>query len=187
MELCPAIRARVQASHPDSPKRVRNVCRNEYSTKWRTLLAFSAFACCFLMLEPSRCPVQVGAGHTQPSVGFPAPFQRLSRTALTLGVIGKTLRAAAVFPWVTKRLPCRPLLQVRASHWSRKHSSGRNPVSTRTSATEQSGSSPAAKYLACSWGVTTRYRCRAPGSILTLGEDATAPHSTARRSVRRRI
>jgi len=32
MELCPAIRASVQASHPDCPSRVRKVFRNEYST-----------------------------------------------------------------------------------------------------------------------------------------------------------
>jgi hypothetical protein len=33
MELCPAIRASVQASQPDCPSRVRNVCRNAYRRK----------------------------------------------------------------------------------------------------------------------------------------------------------
>jgi hypothetical protein len=65
MELCPTIRASVQASHPD-PSRVRKVCRNEYSTNGvigapQFFLA-SAFAvrnalvCCFFKLESyERC------------------------------------------------------------------------------------------------------------------------------------
>ena len=64
MELCPAIRASVQASQPDSPSRVRNVCRKEYRTNGRTpfcsILAASfatvtnAPLCCFLRLGYSR-------------------------------------------------------------------------------------------------------------------------------------
>jgi len=96
-EPCSAIRAIVHASQPDSPRRVRNVCRNEYRTKGRTLLALGAFACCFLMLEPPSA-LRVCAGHTQPSSGFPSLSQRVSRASLTRGVIGKTPRAAAVFP-----------------------------------------------------------------------------------------
>jgi len=81
------------------------VCLSEYSTNGRTLLPLSALACCFLMLDPSRCPLRVGAGHTQPSMGLPASSHRLSSAVLTLGVIGSTLRAAAVFPCVTRRVP----------------------------------------------------------------------------------
>jgi len=42
IELCPAIRANVHTSQPDSPSRVRNVCRSEYSTNGRT-----GFRLCF--------------------------------------------------------------------------------------------------------------------------------------------
>jgi len=53
-------------------------------------------ACCFLRLEWSICPLIVGAGHSQPSRGFPAASQRHSRTARTLGVNGSARRAAAL-------------------------------------------------------------------------------------------
>jgi hypothetical protein len=36
IELCPAIRARVHASQPDAPRRVRNVCRPSYSKNGTT-------------------------------------------------------------------------------------------------------------------------------------------------------
>jgi hypothetical protein len=97
-ELCPAIRASVQAAHPDSPKRVRNVCRSEYRTNARTLLASSAARCWPQMLFGSTWPLRVPAVQTQSSSGFPVPFQRLSSTARTRGVIGSTLRAEAVLP-----------------------------------------------------------------------------------------
>jgi hypothetical protein len=61
--LCPAIRAKVHASHPDSPRRVRKVWRKLYSTKGRIafwsffaascLSVSKVFACCFLRLEDS--------------------------------------------------------------------------------------------------------------------------------------
>src|SRR5437867_4179057 len=119
MELCPAIRARVQASQPDSPRRVRNVCRNEYRTNGRTGFALFCFAssdsvlkaraCCYLRLEDSRWVLRVWAGQTHPSMGLPAFLQYLSRIDLTRGVIGRTRLAAAVFPCVTKNVPYLPL------------------------------------------------------------------------------
>src|SRR6266699_3509209 len=60
----------------------------------------NVLACCFLRLEWSICPLAVGAGHSQPSSGFPARSQRASKTARTRGVMGRTRRAAAVFPCV---------------------------------------------------------------------------------------
>src|SRR5438445_6021654 len=108
MELCPAIRASVQASHPDSPRRVRKVCRREYKTNGRTgftlfstacsAIVLKVLACCFLRLEDTTWPLRVGAGHTQPSTGFPAASQRASSMVLTLRLIGSTRRAAAVLP-----------------------------------------------------------------------------------------
>src|SRR5438034_9581191 len=86
IELCPAIRASVQASHPDSPSRVKNVCRNEYSTNGAIgfrlfffaslFTARNALACCFFRLEWSMCSLLVGAGHAQPSDGFPRSEER---------------------------------------------------------------------------------------------------------------
>lgn len=140
IELWPAIRASVHASQPDSPRRVRNVWRRLYRTNGRTLLNRSALQCCFFRLEASKWPLWVGAGHTHPSAGFPALSQRPSRIPLTRGVIGSTRRAAAVFPCVTSIVPFRPLNQVTDSQRRRKHSSGRNPESTRTPATAASGS-----------------------------------------------
>src|SRR5438270_9514203 len=115
IELCPAIRASVQASHPDSPSRVKNVCRNEYSTNGAIgfrlfffaslFTARNALACCFFRLEWSMCSLLVGAGHAHPSDGFPAAFQRDSRTARTLGAIGSARRAGAVFLCVLNGLP----------------------------------------------------------------------------------
>src|ERR1017187_6675986 len=113
------MRASVQASQPDSPSRVRNVCRIEYSTKGRTFDSLTALLCCFFRLDASMCPLKVGAIHTQHSNGRPAASQRVSRIVLTLGVIGSTRRAAAVFPCVTSNVPLRPLTQVMPSHLMR--------------------------------------------------------------------
>jgi hypothetical protein len=102
-------------------------------------------------MEPStlrKLHAKAFAAHTQPSCGFLAEFQRDSRTSRTRGVIGITRRAAAVLPRVINSAPSRPLTQVTSSHPSRKHSSGRIPVSARTEATEASGSGAAARYLA---------------------------------------
>src|ERR1019366_8613390 len=79
IELCPAILAKVQTSQPDSPKRVRNLCRKLYKTNGRTLLALMAFLCCFFTVDGSTCPLFVGAGQTQPSAGFSAASHRRSR------------------------------------------------------------------------------------------------------------
>jgi hypothetical protein len=70
MELCPAIRASVQASQPDSPRRVRKVCRSEYSTNFRTALPFpfAALFCQYfkhrgvLLLETDRFDVSAFGG-----------------------------------------------------------------------------------------------------------------------------
>src|ERR1017187_3739821 len=113
------MRASVQASQPDSPSRVRNVWRIEYSTKERTFDRRTALLCCFLRLDASTWPLKVGAFHTQPSKGRPAASQRVSRIALTLGVIGSTRRAAAVLPCVPSNVPLRPLTQVMPSHLMR--------------------------------------------------------------------
>jgi hypothetical protein len=43
------------------PSRVRNVWRKLYRTNGRTLLRRSALLCCFFKLEPSTCPLYVGA------------------------------------------------------------------------------------------------------------------------------
>jgi len=48
----------------------------------------------FFRLEGSICPLLVGAGHTQPSSGSPAAFQRVSSALLTCGVMGSIRRAA---------------------------------------------------------------------------------------------
>jgi hypothetical protein len=68
MELCPAIRASVHASQPDSPSRVKNVCLKEYRTNGRTpffLSLAASFAtvtnaalCCFLKLDASTWPLR---------------------------------------------------------------------------------------------------------------------------------
>src|ERR1700733_8303552 len=104
----PAIRANVPASQPDSPSRVKNVCRRLYRTNGRD--GFSLFLaasilniskarpCCFFKLEDSTWPLLVGATHTQPSAGLLAASQRVSSTVRTRGVIGSTRRAAAVLP-----------------------------------------------------------------------------------------
>jgi len=63
-------------------------------------------------------PLWVAAGQIQPSWGLPGLFHRCSRIVRTLGVIGSSLRAAFVLPWVTNRLPLRPFTQVIASHRS---------------------------------------------------------------------
>ena len=39
-----------------------------------------------LMLDGSRWPLRVGAGHTQPSTGLPTRSQRISRILLTLTI-----------------------------------------------------------------------------------------------------
>jgi hypothetical protein len=114
-------------------------------------------------------------GHTQPSEGFPAASQRVWRMFLTLGVIGSTRRAAAVFSCVTSRVPCRPLTQLIESQQSRKHSSGRIPVSQSTAAMEPTGSGAAARYLASSPCVITRSLWRSPERSLSLGTASTAP------------
>ena len=143
MELCPAMRANVQASQPDSPSRVRNVWRRLYNTNGRTPASRRAFLCCFLRLDGSTCPLDVGAVQIQPSRGLATRSQRFSRIALTRGVIGSTRRAAAVFPCVTSSVPLRPFAQVIDSQRRRYHSSGRIPVSIKTVAIEASNSDPA--------------------------------------------
>lgn len=165
------------------------MCRNEYSTKGRS--GFSLFfwacsatilkvrACCFLSVLGSTWPLPVGAAHIQPSRGLPARSQWVSRMTLTLGDIGSTLRAAAVFPWVTSIEPCLPFIQVTDSHRSLKQSSGRIPESTRIVAIEASGSGAAARYLASSVSVITRSRCFSPRSSLIFGAECITPHSTA--------
>ena len=182
IEACPAIFASVQASHPDCPSRVRNVCRRVYSTKGRTGFSFLSLASAAIVsnalsrnlrrLEGSMWPLRVAAVHTQPSSGFPAPIQRASRTALTRGVIGTTRRAAAVFPCVTSIAPFRPLSQVTSSHRRRKHASGRVPVSARIVAIDANGSGVAARYFPSSSEVTTRSGRRSPVSTFSFGCDA---------------
>jgi hypothetical protein len=77
------MRANVQASHPDSPRRVRTVWRRLYNTNGRTPASRRAFLCCFLRLDGSTCPLNVGAGHIQPSSGLRVRSQRLSKMART--------------------------------------------------------------------------------------------------------
>jgi len=136
IELCPAIRASVHASQPTHPAGLGTCAGASRARRAEPRLAAEPCPCCFLRLEDSMWPLRVGAGHTQPSAGFPARSQRLSRVARTLGVIGSTRRAAAVLPCVTSSAPYRPLSHVIDSHCRRKHSSGRKPVSTSTAATE---------------------------------------------------
>jgi hypothetical protein len=50
-------------------------------------------------------PLRVGAAHTQPSSGFLAISQRVSRIFLSRGVIGRTRRAAVALPRVTSGVP----------------------------------------------------------------------------------
>jgi hypothetical protein len=50
-KLCPAIRARVQTSRPDSPSRVQKVCRRLYRTNARTVDSVRALLCCFFTVE----------------------------------------------------------------------------------------------------------------------------------------
>src|SRR5690242_8262075 len=116
MELCPAMRANVQASHPLSPNRVRKVWRRLYSTNDLTLESRRAFRCCLFRLHGSTWPLRVQDGHVQPSSGRLAPSQRASRMFLTLSVIGSTRRAAFVFPCITRRDPFLPFTQVIDSH-----------------------------------------------------------------------
>jgi hypothetical protein len=144
----------------------------------------NALAWCFLKLETSTCPLRVVAGQIQPSSGFPASSHRHSSMDLTRGVIGRTRRAAAVLPWTTKSVPWRPFTQVTASQDSRKHSSGRIPVSANTEAVEARGSEAAARYRFSSSTETTRSLCRSPGNIFICGETSNAPHSTASRKMR---
>ena len=143
-------------------------------------MILNAFACCLRRLDGSTWPLRVCAGHTKPSSGFPAASQRDPSTARTRGVIGITLRAAAVLPCVTSIAPLRPLSHVTFSQHKRKHSSGRVPVSASTVAIDASGSGAAARYRASSSGVITRSRRRSPGSTLILGAVLNAAQSTAR-------
>src|SRR5450755_3838328 len=131
-------------------------------------------------------PSFVSAGQTHPSPGFPVPFQRLSRTMRTRGLSGRTRRAAFVFPLAISSTPFRPPSQVMFSHLRQWHSSGRIPVSNRTTETPCSNGKAAARYRASSLGVTTRSRRYSPLRNLTFGEASSTPHSTARRRTRRK-
>jgi hypothetical protein len=51
IEECPATRASVHASQPDSPNRDRNVLPEVMSTKGRTPLSLTALWCCFLKVD----------------------------------------------------------------------------------------------------------------------------------------
>src|ERR1700678_441378 len=91
-------------------QRVRQVCRRVYSSKPSNLAAFClvclrrvvvasliAFACCFLRLEGSTCPLLVRAGKIHCP---PADLENLiSRIAFTRGVIGIRRRALSVLPY----------------------------------------------------------------------------------------
>jgi hypothetical protein len=112
---------------------------------------------------------------------LPAGFENVSDSG-----IGRTRRAAAVLPCVTRSVPCLPFVQVIASQRSRKHSSGRSPVSDNTAATDAKGSGAAARYLASSSNLTTRSRCFSPGNSFTFGMEPSVPHSAAIFSTRRR-
>ena len=128
MVAWPAMRANVQGSHPDSPRRVRNVCRKSYNTNLRTALFESARRCCFFTVDGSACPLRVGAGNTQPLLGRPLRMKRRASTQNTRPVIGTERRAAAVLPCVTST---RLVAKFTCSHRSRNASSGRSPMCSR--------------------------------------------------------
>jgi len=144
-------------------------------------------ACAAALGSTIQCvPLRVSEGHTQPSAGLPVASHRISRMFRTREVIGRTRLAAAVFAWVTRKVPCLPFVHVIDSQHNRKHSSGRRPVSQRMVATEVKGSGAAPRYFASSSWLTTRSRCLSPGSSLTSGLASSAPHSTASLRTRRR-
>jgi hypothetical protein len=100
--------------------------------------------------------------------------------------MGTWRRAAAVLPCVTSNVPCRPLIHDINSHRSRKHSSGRSPVSASTAAIVARGSRTAERYFASSVLLTTRSRRCSPGRSLIFGTLCKTPHSTARCKMLRR-
>jgi hypothetical protein len=125
-------------------------------------------------------------GGPHPPSGFPAFSRCSSSTDLTRGVIGITVRAAAVLPCIPRGAPFRPCSHVTFSHRSRKHSSWRAPVSDSTAAIDASGSGAAARYRASSSKVITGSQRRSPESTFTFGAMVSTPHSVARFKMRRR-
>jgi hypothetical protein len=90
----------------------------------------------------SMCPLLVGAGQTQPCVGFPAASHLRSRISLTSSVMYSCRLAAFVFPHLTMKVPLLPLSQLIQSQSMRLFSSGRNPVLIRTVTTSDSRVGP---------------------------------------------
>ena len=196
IELCPAIRASVQASQPDSPSLVRKVCRSEYSTNGRTdFLLFSAacfaivsnvFACCFLRLEDIDVAAMRWSG-PHPSFfrlpnGVPSGFRGCSdprshredaACSRRFAVGYKQGAVAPISP--SNGFPAQPEALFRP----------------QTSVNEDGSNGPERLWcsrigiLASSSRVMTRSRCLSPGSILIRGATSSAPHSTDRRRIRR--
>src|SRR6476660_4340747 len=99
---CPSVTSRLAQT--------REECMSEVVEHERTYFAVLD-RLAVLLLEAAMVymtTLWVGAGHVQPSIGFPARAHRSSRVVFTLTVIGRTRRAAEVLPCVTRSVPLRP-------------------------------------------------------------------------------